>query len=76
MVGQKTHEQQQRIINKQEKTKGGGRGFPAKEDLGTSKDLRDAKAKGESLKKPENELSDPDNRSMVRGRNQESRAKG
>jgi hypothetical protein len=76
MVGQKTHDQQQRIINKQENTKGGGSDFPAKEDLDTSKGLRNAKAKGGDLRKPAEELSDPDDRNMVRGRNQESRGNG
>ena len=73
MVGRKTHEQQQRIINKQENTKGGGDAFPAEDDLQATKGLRDAKAKGGKLAKPVDGLSDPDDRNMVRGRNQESR---
>ena len=76
MVGQKTHDQQQRIINKQENTKGGGDTFPAEEDLKASKGLRDAKAKGEKLTTPAADLTDPDDRNMLRGRNQESRGNG
>jgi len=73
MVGQKTHDQQQRIIKREENTKGGGADFPAKEDLASSKGHRDAKAKGGKLAAPVNDLSDADDRNMVRGRNQESR---
>ncbi|MDX3977434.1 hypothetical protein [Shinella sp.] len=76
MVGRKTHDQQQRIINKQENTKGGGEKFSAEEDLKASKGLRDAKAKGEKLTTPVNDLSDPDDRNMLRGRNHESRGNG
>ena len=73
MVGKKTHDQQQRVIKGQEKTKGGGADFPAQEDLKSSKGLRDAKAKGDKLAEPMKDLSDADDRNMVRGRNQESR---
>ena len=52
MVGQRTHDQQQRIIKHEENTKGGGAGFPAEEDLNASKGLRDAKAKSENLAEP------------------------
>jgi hypothetical protein len=75
MVGQKTHEQQQRIIKKQENTKGGGDDFPAEEDLKSSKSLRDAKADSDRLTTPAANLTDPDDRNMVRGLNQESRGK-
>lgn len=73
MVGRKTHEQQQRIINRQEVTKGGGSRFPAEEDLKASKGLRDAKADAGGLKAPAKDLADPDDRNILRGRNQESR---
>jgi len=73
MVGKKTHDQQQRAIKGEESTKGGGADFPAKEDLKSSKDLRDAKAKGDKLAEPMKDLSDAHDRNMVRGRNQESR---
>ncbi|MBW9117706.1 hypothetical protein JNB88_29235 [Rhizobium cauense] len=73
MVGQKTHEQQQRIIKGEENTKGGDANFPAEEDLKASKNLREARAKGADLTSPVKDLSDPDDRNMVRGRNQESR---
>lgn len=73
MVGQKTHEQQQRIIKRQENTRGGGDAFPAEEDLKSSKNARDAKAKGAKLATPAADLVDPDDRSMLRGRDQESR---
>lgn len=73
MVGKKTHDQQQRVIKGEENTKGGGADFPAKEDLKSSKGLRDAKAKGDKLAEPMKDLSDADDRNMVRGRNQESR---
>ncbi len=72
MVGRKTHDQQQRIINRKENTQGGGDKFPAEEDLKASKRLREARAKGDDLARPA-DLVDPDDRNMVRGRNQESR---
>jgi hypothetical protein len=73
MTGQKTHDQQQRIIKREENTKGGDANFPTKEDFKSSKGLRDAKAKGNNLAAPMNDLSDADDRNMVRGRNQEGR---
>lgn len=75
MTGQKTHEQQQRIINRQENTKGGGSGFPAEDDLSTSKNIRRAKTAGDRSISSDRGLSDPDDRNMVRGQNQESRGK-
>jgi hypothetical protein len=75
MVGQKTRDQQQRVIKGQENTKGGGNDFPAEDDLSASKELRDAKLKGNTINTPVSDLSDPDDRSIVRGRNQESRGK-
>ncbi len=73
MAGQKTHDQQQRIIKGEVSTKGGGPDFPAEEDLKSSKALRDAKAKGDKLAEPLKDLSDADDRNMVRGRNHERR---
>lgn len=73
MVGKKTHEQQQRIIKGEENTKGGDAKFPAEEDLKASKELREARAKGDKLAAPVEGLADADDRNMVRGRNQESR---
>jgi hypothetical protein len=76
MVGQKTHEQQQRIINTKEKTKSGDENFPAAQDLKTSKALRKAKSKGGNLTVPDTDLVDSDDRNILRGRNQESRGRG
>jgi len=70
MVGLKT--QKQRIISRQEKTSGGG---AAQGGLKSSGNLRKAEAQGDPLAPPAQNLSDPDDRSMVRGRNQESRGR-
>jgi len=73
MTGRKTHEQQQRIINRQETTKGGGDRFPAEEDLEASKNLRNARADAADLRTPARDLVDPDDRNILRGRDRESR---
>ena len=76
MTGRKTHEQQQRVIKGEEETKGGGSRFPAEEDLKASKGLRKAKAGSDNLAAPAANLADPDDRNILRGRNQESRGRG
>lgn len=73
MAGNKTHEQQQRIIEERVDTSNAGDEFPAEEDLNRSEAERKAQQREADVKAPQRDLVDPDDRSMLRGVNQESR---
>ena len=73
MAGRKTHEQQLRIIEKREDTSNAGADFNAVEELKRSKREREAHRGGAKLRDEGVELTDKDDRQMIRGENQESR---
>lgn len=72
MAGQKTHEQQLRIIEKRENTSNAGDDFNAEADLKRSKQEREARQGGANLRSEGVDLTDKDDRQMIRGENQES----
>jgi len=72
MAGPKTHEQQRRIIEKRENTSNAGDDFKVDEELKRSKQARDAHVGGEDLHDKRVELTDKDDRQIIRGENQES----
>jgi hypothetical protein len=72
MTGKKTHDQQLRIIEKRVNTKNAGDEFNAEEELKRSRQEREAHRGGQKLRDEGVELTDPDDRSMIRGENQES----
>jgi hypothetical protein len=69
MTGRKTHEQQMRIIEKRENA---GKDFDAEADLKRSAAEREALRKGSEIRSEAPDLVDPDDRNILRGRNQES----
>jgi hypothetical protein len=71
-VGKKTHDQQIQVIEGRVNTKNAGKDFDAEIDLQRSEKEREAFRKGANLNAPRN-LSDPDDRNMLRGEHQESR---
>ncbi|MCZ4092197.1 MULTISPECIES: hypothetical protein [Sinorhizobium] len=73
MVGKKTHEQQQRVLQGREDTSNAGKDFDAAEKLQRSAALRKAHRKGGKLDTEHADAREPDERSMTRGKNQESR---
>jgi hypothetical protein len=73
MTGKKIHDQQIRIIEGRESTKGAGKDFDAEADLKRSEQEREAFRKGAGLKAPAHNLTDPDDRNQLRGEHQESR---
>ncbi len=72
MAGPITHEQQLRIIEKRENTSNAGDDFNAEEELKRSKQQREAHRGGAKLRDEGVELTDKDDRQMIRGENQES----
>jgi hypothetical protein len=72
MAGRRTHEQQLRIIEKRENTKGAGKDFDAEADLKRSAAEREALRKGSEIRSKTPDLVDPDDRNILRGENQES----
>ncbi|ANL64911.1 hypothetical protein AMC82_CH01220 [Rhizobium phaseoli] len=70
MTGKKTHEQQLRVIEKREKTANADEDFDAAGDLQRNVPARQAHRKGNDLK-PDPDAGN-DDRSIMRGRNQES----
>ena len=72
MAGPRTHEQQLRIIEKREITSNAGDDFNAEEELKRSKQQREARRGGAGLRDEGVELTDKDDRQMIRGENQES----
>lgn len=73
MAGKKTHEQQLRVIERRENTRNADENFDAEAELKMSKEQREARRKGQGLRSGVVDLSDPDDRNMVRGEHQESR---
>ncbi|QKJ94155.1 hypothetical protein [Agrobacterium pusense] len=71
MAGPKTHEQQLRIIEKRENTANADDDFNAEAELKRSKEERDARRGAEKLRGGNAELTDKDDRQMLRGENQE-----
>lgn len=72
MAGPKTHEQQLRIIEKRENTSNADDDFNAQDELKRSKQEREAHRGGAKLRDEGVELTDKDDRQMIRGENQES----
>ncbi|MBP1883265.1 hypothetical protein [Sinorhizobium mexicanum] len=73
MVGKKTHEQQQRVLQGREDTSNASKDFDAEEKLQRSEALRKAYRKGDTLDTEHGDARDEDDRSMARGKNQEGR---
>jgi hypothetical protein len=72
MAGKKTHEQQLRIIEERVNTRNADKDLNAEEELKRSKRERDAYRGGAKLRDETVELTDADDRQMIRGENQES----
>ncbi|MBZ9814544.1 hypothetical protein [Mesorhizobium sp. CA7] len=72
MTGRTTHDQQIRVIEKRENTKNAPKEFEAKAELKRSAAEREARRKGSSLRGDTPDLVDPDDRNILRGKNQES----
>ncbi|ESY30046.1 hypothetical protein X747_32030 [Mesorhizobium sp. LNJC384A00] len=72
MAGRKTHEQQLRIIEKRENTSNAGDDFNAEDELKRTKQEREARQGGANLRDEGVELTDKDDRQMIRVENQES----
>jgi hypothetical protein len=72
MAGKKTHEQQLRIIEKRENTSNAGDDFNSEAELKRSKQEREAHRGGAQLRDEGVDLTDKDDRQMIRGENQES----
>ncbi|RWB03205.1 MAG: hypothetical protein EOQ39_05365 [Mesorhizobium sp.] len=72
MTGRKTHDQQIRIIEERENTKNAGKDFDAEADLKRSAAEREALRKGSDMRTDTPDLVDPDDRNILRGKNQES----
>lgn len=72
MAGRKTHEQQLRIIEKRENTSNAGDDFNAEGELKRTKQEREARQGGANLRDEGVELTDKDDRQMIRGENQET----
>ncbi|MBZ9846930.1 hypothetical protein LB565_02880 [Mesorhizobium sp. CA14] len=72
MTGRTTHDQQIRVIEKRENTKNAPKEFEAEAELKRSAAEREARRKGSSLQGDTPDLVDPDDRNILRGKNQES----
>ena len=72
MAGKRTHEEQMRVIEKRENTSNADDDFDARQDLKRSEQEKQAFRKGRDLRTGAGDLTDPDDRSMIRGENQES----
>lgn len=73
MVGKKTHEQQQRVLQRREDTSNASKDFDAEAELKRSDALRKAQRKGQDLDTKHADAREENDRSVVRGQNQESR---
>ena len=71
MAGNKTHEQRLRVIEKRENTKNAGKGFDAKTELEKTDAERPASWQ-DNLRPKLRDIADPDDRNIIRGKNQES----
>jgi hypothetical protein len=72
MAGEKTHEQQLRILEKRQNTDNAEEDFNAEEELKQSQQEREARQRGANLHDEGAELTDKDDREIIRGKNQES----
>ena len=72
MSGDKTHEQQLRIIEGRENTKNADKDFDADKYLHRTKQERDMRQESGALRQDARDLVDKDDREMLRGENQES----
>jgi hypothetical protein len=72
MQGKQTHEQQLRIINKEINTKNGSEDFDPSADLHRAEAKRNPQEATDILRSDGIDVTDPDDRSMIRGANQES----
>ena len=72
MSGDKTHEQQLRIIEGRENTKNADKDFDADKYLHRPKQERDMRQESGALREDARDLVDKDDREMLRGENQES----
>ncbi|TIM96180.1 MAG: hypothetical protein E5Y34_23760 [Mesorhizobium sp.] len=72
MTGRKTHDQQIRIIEERENTKNAGKDFDSEADLKRSAAEREALRKESDMRTDTPDLVDPDDRNILRGKNQES----
>jgi hypothetical protein len=73
MQGNKTHQQERSIIEKQVNTGNADKGFDARADLKRNEAAREAYRKGNSLDIGDGDRSMQDDPSIVRGFNQESK---
>ena len=72
MTGRRTHEQQLRMLEERENTKNAPKEFDSKSELKQSAAEREARRKGSDLRSDTPDLVDPDDRNILRGKNQES----
>jgi hypothetical protein len=72
MQGKETHEQQLRIINKEVNTKNGAEDFDPSADLHRAEAKRNPQEGAEALRSDTVDVTDSDDRSIIRGTNQES----
>ncbi|OBQ96538.1 hypothetical protein [Mesorhizobium sp. AA23] len=72
MSGRRTHDQQVRILEERENTKNAPKEFDAKAELKQPAAEREARRKGSDLRSDTPDLVDPDDRNILRGKNQES----
>ncbi|OHV87343.1 hypothetical protein [Mesorhizobium sp. ORS 3428] len=72
MTGRKTHDQQMRNLEERENTKNAPKEFDAKSELKRPVAERKARRKGSDLRSDVPNLVHPDDRNVLRGKNQES----
>ncbi|AEH90896.1 hypothetical protein [Mesorhizobium opportunistum] len=72
MTGRRIREQQMRIIEERENTKNAPKEFDAEADLKQSAAEREARRKGSDIRSDPPDLVDPDDRNILRSKNQES----
>jgi hypothetical protein len=72
MAGKSTHDQQIRIIEERVNTKNAPDEFDAEAEFERPEAERKARREGADLRGGDVELTDPDDRNMIRGVNQES----
>ncbi|MDX0663624.1 hypothetical protein GOD61_11700 [Sinorhizobium medicae] len=73
MVGRKTQEQQKRVLQGRENAANADKDFNAEADLHRSDALRKAQRQGQDLSTEHADSHEEDDRSILRGKNQESR---
>lgn len=73
MVGKKTREQQQRVLQGRENTSNAGKDFNTEAELERSDALRKAYRKGADIGTAHSDAREADERGMLRGKHQESK---